>query len=453
MSENTSNLPELNLELPAAAPTVRITAGIGSAAQKTWNIRRPITLIGSRRPAHIVLHDQGVNRAHCVIVNTGAEVLIKDLHTSEGTFRNKNRIELALLNDGDIITVGETRIQIAIQQPGNPNDDSGYGVEVDDPLKFPEPVIIRQADHETLWRLEEAVTLIGRHESSEICLDHEEVSSRHAVIFRFLDRPAIFDLGSRTGLTVNSERCGQSRLRDGSLITIGPFVLGVGPAPVVITKQPTRPASPPRAEKPVVEPSAKNIAIPSAPKGGAPAPAGARPATPGAPPPIRPSTPLPDVTAVLGGADPVRSLSQIESELSNLQRGLTESWERLNSWQTRLLADASALNKQEHSLAAREADLDAKDAELRGQLHDLTRFQEQLAARERELSEQAAQLRAQQDAVELLQQSCSEREADFARRSEELQRREHVFAQRWSRLLAARCPHCGKPVSTPDTKK
>ncbi len=447
MSENTTQLPEPGLELPAAAPTVRITAGIGSAAQKTWNIRRPITLIGSRRPAHIVLHDQGVNRAHCVIVNTGAEILIKDLHTSEGTFRNKNRIELAILNDGDIITVGETRIQVAIQATANNSDDSGYGVEVEDPLKFPEPVMIRQADNDTRWRLEEAVALVGRHESSAICLDHEEVSARHAVIFRFLDRPAIFDLGSRTGLIVNNERCNLGRLREGSQFVIGPFIMGVGAAVVVPNNAPAAKApSQPSKEKPAAESQAKNIAIPGAPKMASAPPSAATP-------PPKPTAPALDMGAVMGGTDPVRSLSQIESELSTLQRGLTESWERLNSWQTRLLADANALNKQEHNLATREADVDAKDAELRGQLHDLTRIQEQLVEREKDLSEQAAQMRAQQDAVELLQQSCAERESDVAKKSEELQRREHVFAQRWSRLLAAKCPHCGKPVSTPDQKK
>ncbi len=49
---------EQTVELPSTAPLVRITAGFGSAGQKTWNLRRPVTLLGARRPAHIVLHDR-----------------------------------------------------------------------------------------------------------------------------------------------------------------------------------------------------------------------------------------------------------------------------------------------------------------------------------------------------------------------------------------------------------
>lgn len=144
----------------------------------------------------------------------------------------------------------------------------------------------------------------------------------------------------------------------------------------------------------------------------------------------------------------LRSLTQIETELATLQRGLAESWDRLNRWQTRLVADATALNKHEHDLAAREADVDAKDAELRGQLHDLTRFQEQMSARERELSDQLIQLQQREDALKQTEQAAALKDAEVAKRNEELARREHVFAQRWSRLLSAKCPHCGKPVSS-----
>jgi hypothetical protein len=46
------------------------------------------------------------------------------------------------------------------------------------------------------------------------------------------------------------------------------------------------------------------------------------------------------------------------------------------------------------------------------------------------------------------EQACTQREVEVARRIEDLARREHVFAQRWSRMRAALCPHCGQPIST-----
>ncbi|MEK7757552.1 MAG: FHA domain-containing protein, partial [Planctomycetota bacterium] len=140
MNDQATQIRELTVELPTDAPLIRITTGMGSAGQKTWNLRRPVTVIGSRRPAHIVLHDEDMSNAHCVIVNTGTEVLLKDLHTSSGTQLNKTRVNLAVLADGDVITLGDTTIQVAIQVPDGGSDDSGFGMKFADPTKFPGPV-------------------------------------------------------------------------------------------------------------------------------------------------------------------------------------------------------------------------------------------------------------------------------------------------------------------------
>lgn len=444
MSSGSDTMLDVNIELPSRAPMVRITAGIGTAGQKTWNLRRPITLIGSRRPAHIVLHDQGVARAHCVIVNTGAEVLLKDLHTSEGTFCNKQRVDLAVLSDGDVICVGDTRIQVAVQAPSGSPDDSGVDIHYEDPTKFPEPVIFRRQDGNTEWKIVDAIALLGRHESSAVPLDHEDISARHAVLFRLLDRPALFDLGSRTGVTVNGEKAALTRLKDGCIVGIGPIQLRVGTgaksqsgaAPVAETKPAPAPPAPvviPSAPPPPPPPAARSTASDAALPAGAPL--------------LQPLTnPIDSAQA----SDPLHSLTHIEDELSKLQNQLGDSWERLNAWQSRLLTDATALSQQETNLSVREAALEARDAELRGQLHDLTRYQEQLAARERELSLQLAQLRAEHEKLKAAHDELLQRESDMVRRGEELQRREHVFAQRWSRLQAAKCPSCGKLIGSAD---
>ena len=103
------------LTLPEGAPRVRITAGLGTASQKSWYLRRPVTLIGSRRRAFIVLHGEAVAKAHCVIVNTGSVVLLKDLHTEAGTLCNSKGVDLIVLRDGDLVQIGSTLIQVAIQ--------------------------------------------------------------------------------------------------------------------------------------------------------------------------------------------------------------------------------------------------------------------------------------------------------------------------------------------------
>ncbi len=173
------------IQLLPSAPLVRVTAGVGSAGQKTWNLRRPVTLIGARRPAHIVLHDKDVSAAHCVIVNTGREVLIKDLHTSQGTICNRDRVDLAVLSDGDVITVGATKIQVAIRIDPDCNGDSGADMNYVDPTKLRAPVNIRFEHADKEWRVEDAVALIGRHPDAEIHLNVDEVERRNALLFLF----------------------------------------------------------------------------------------------------------------------------------------------------------------------------------------------------------------------------------------------------------------------------
>src|SRR3990172_5168445 len=184
MTDQATQIRELTVELPADAPLIRVTAGFGSAGQKTWNIRRPVTVIGSRRPAHIVLHDEDISHAHCVIVNTGTDVLLKNLHTSSGTRLNKDRVNLAVLSDGDIIVLGDTTIKVAIQMPDNKSDDSGFDLEFADPTKFSDPVSLHLIHTDKHWSVEDAVVLIGRHDDATVRLEHPDLSSRHALLFR-----------------------------------------------------------------------------------------------------------------------------------------------------------------------------------------------------------------------------------------------------------------------------
>ena len=203
MNEITASLHVPKIELPSTAPQVRITAGMGSVAQKTWNLRRPVTLIGSRRPAHIVLHASDISPAHCVIVNTGRDVLLKDLYTSSGTLCNDASVDLRVLRDGDVITVGTNRIQVAIQAPQRTSDDLDAGSNPVDPTAVHAPVAITLIHTDQQWSVERPVALIGRHESAEILLDDERVSRRHAIFFRFMDGLAVFDIGGENGILVN----------------------------------------------------------------------------------------------------------------------------------------------------------------------------------------------------------------------------------------------------------
>jgi len=424
MLNQTTQIREPSIALPPGAPLVRITAGAGTAGQKTWNLRRPVTLIGSRRPAHIVLHGKEISSAHCVIVNTGAEVLLKDLRTSGGTLLNKEPADLALLSDGDVITIGSMSIQFAIQVPENDSEDSSCGLAYTDPTKMVTPLDVRLLHTETHWTIEDAVVMIGRHEKSAIRLDHDDVARRHAVLFRFGHDPAVFDLGGKNGMYVNGQCCTITPLAHGDCVTVAKFGLVLSLpdeeddvcsggtngtsrlksafSPVLRKGHPAEPAETPNGDLPPQDEDTEEVAV--------------------------------DETAV-------------RDALEQIDENIADSWGRLNSWQSRLERDASVLSQQEIDLNARSEELDAKDAAIRGQLYDITQFNEELKVRERELARQAAELQEQRDSLNAREKQIEQNENDLAQRSADVQRRESALAQRWSRLRAVKCAKCGTPLN------
>lgn len=434
-------IAETALELPASAPQIRVTAGVGSAGQKTWNLRRPVTLLGSKRPAHIVLHDRGISVAHCAIVNTGTDVVLFDLHTSGGTFRGKDRVDLVALQDGDVISLGETTIHVAIRQPSANADDSGAGIEYVDPTLMVDPVSVSLIHTDSRWTIERAVALIGRLDNAAIRLDHAEVSTRHALLFRFGRQPAVFDLGGRAGVWVNGQKRDISTLVDGDRITVGPFGLQLQiPESANATNLPQASASTATtvapAESNTVPPTSVQTSAPATQP--APSVAAAKDSTP--------TTAAPVTAAVAPTATPNEPAAS-EPRSDPLQNNIAEAWERLNQWRAQLRNDAAAITQQQSSLSAKEAQLEARDAALRGQLHDITRFNEKLAERENDLARYAAQIQEQADAFGAAQKEFLDRLAEVQKKEEELHRREQALNQRWSRMQSTTCPHCRKPVS------
>lgn len=443
-------LREPTLSLPAYAPLVRLTAGVGSAGQKTWNLRRPITLIGSRRPAHIVLHDKDVSSAHCVIVNTGHEVLLKDLHTSAGTKRQRDVVDLIVLKDGDVLALGGTSLQVAIQVPQNPSDDSACGLKYVDPCKYAGRVVLRLLGTTTEWPIEDAVALLGSHQSAAVCLDHDDISPRHAVLFKFQNRPAVFDISTKGGIWMNGQRASLSMVKDGDGLTIGPFGVTVAynfPSPMSVAA--------------AIPPASATLGGGS-PSAGSNGSNGSSLSSETAP------------TAATSGR-----LNDLDAALSDLERNLTDAWEQLNNWNqpapgvaaadpgSPLTQPAAAMSPAPTvpeatesapagpslaELTALSAELEAKEAAVRGRLHDVTRFHEQIVEREKDVAVETARLQEERDALASAQREFAAKEADLARRLQEVQSRENATAQRLTRMRTANCPHCGKPVNLNATR-
>ena len=384
-----------------------------------------MTLLGSKRPAHIVLHDRGVSPAHCVIINTGTDVLLFDLHTAGGTLRGKERVELVALEDGDIITLGDSRVQVAIRQPESSADETGLGLEYKDPTLLFNPVTLSIMHTDTRWLIEKAVVLIGRNEQAAVRLDHNEVSSRHALLFRFGVEQAIYDLGSRNGVWLNGQRREISHVAEGDRITVGPFGLQLQVDDRRVALGGSR-------------------AVPSGDSGVRASVDQTRAVTASAN--AARDIARAKAAQAIGGPTPVVEQPQVERH-DPIETNIAEAWERLNQWRAQLRNDAAAIAEQHANLAAREAQIDARDAAFREQFENSARLQEHFAAREKELAQRESDIRAATEALHASQKDFLDKQIDSQKKEEELHRREQAMTQRWSRMQSTVCPHCQKPVT------
>jgi len=75
------------------------------------------------------------------------------------------------------------------------------------------------------FRLEQAVTAIGRHPDSDIFLDDITVSRRHVRVERDADGYVLRDAGSLNGTYVNKKRVDEARLRSGDELQVGRYRL------------------------------------------------------------------------------------------------------------------------------------------------------------------------------------------------------------------------------------
>lgn len=88
-------------------PALRLAFLSGPEAGDFVLLRRGTTRIGSLAENDVVLDSTRVSRYHAQITVQGGKAEIRDLHSSNGTYVNGNRIDQAFLNPGDKIRIGD----------------------------------------------------------------------------------------------------------------------------------------------------------------------------------------------------------------------------------------------------------------------------------------------------------------------------------------------------------
>ena len=102
-------------EAPPAAQSVSLLLQDGSS--RTYHVREGSNIIGRSNDADFRLPDTGVSRQHAEITWDGADAVLADLQSTNGTNVNDNPVDNWLLADGDVITVGHSHIEVRIIGP------------------------------------------------------------------------------------------------------------------------------------------------------------------------------------------------------------------------------------------------------------------------------------------------------------------------------------------------
>jgi hypothetical protein len=103
--------------IPAGTmPTGRAAAGLpalvmsaGTAEETAYPLSQQTTVIGRGENCDLRVADPGASRRHAELRRGEAWVTVRDLGSTNGTMVNGKRVEEADLDDGDEITIGETR--------------------------------------------------------------------------------------------------------------------------------------------------------------------------------------------------------------------------------------------------------------------------------------------------------------------------------------------------------
>jgi len=92
--------------------TFRIYRGAQFLREET--LGQQVIKIGKVSSAHLRLEDESISRMHAIVERQGSEVSLIDLGSTRGTFVNGQRINKATLASGDVITLGDLRIEVTM---------------------------------------------------------------------------------------------------------------------------------------------------------------------------------------------------------------------------------------------------------------------------------------------------------------------------------------------------
>ncbi len=96
--------------------------------RRSFSVTRDISVIGRREDCDLRIPLGDVSRKHCRMIMDGQNIRVEDLGSSNGTYRNGERIQQTELQAGDTLQVGP--VVFVVQVDGTPADDDLQPVTV-----------------------------------------------------------------------------------------------------------------------------------------------------------------------------------------------------------------------------------------------------------------------------------------------------------------------------------
>ncbi len=207
--------------------------------EQEYELGKARVSIGRAATSDIPLSDGRISRMHARLECVGDACTLVDLGSSNGTYVNGQRVERVLLQPGDVISLGGSRLRYELAPAAEELGMTVIDREADldqaldqEVLPFAinetsQPRLVVMTPQRT-WEvlLEDIDSLsIGRTDANQLVLEHAKVSRQHAEVQRKGSLFILRDLGSTNGTWHGETRIEQLILQDGDEFKIGEATL------------------------------------------------------------------------------------------------------------------------------------------------------------------------------------------------------------------------------------
>ncbi len=180
----------------------------------------------------IRLTERNISRKHMVLRKNGTGWIVEDLSSYNGCFVNGLRVSgNHELHDGDLLQVGDYRIELLNESAASDGDEAQEGAEVAPAAAAPVSrlaalpdrlVVVDGPSAGSEHPLDKDKLIVGRAEDADISINHNSVSRIHAEITTITPGTyEIVDCGSSNGVRVNGIKLDRRVIEDDDEIELG----------------------------------------------------------------------------------------------------------------------------------------------------------------------------------------------------------------------------------------